>query len=312
VRLIVSRLERRRRARNDHWPWVIQLFTPRHEQYPTFQFGNVLLPSSADVPLKVAALSMARSKKIRAGAESPRRDKTSVLTVAMEATESSPEPDLARTFVKMPITLAAGTQAKIVLLGDLSASKSHPGDTFQARLVEPVRVGSVVELPEGTLFEGEVKGNTPPRWLSRAGSLLVAFTGLTLPGSSNVHPILASVAQAEIDRSSHTRIDPEGQIRGERPGKLWMIVNAGVAGGIAKEADDGTQLLVEALISTATDVSTAGVARIVGLCASSVFILTRHGRDVVLPKFTEMEITFDRPVSLVDPESVSNTPRPSD
>jgi hypothetical protein len=142
VRLIVSRLERRRRARNDHWPWVIQLFTPRHEQYPTFEFGNVLLPSSADVPLKVAALSMARSKKIQAGAESPRRDKTSGLTVAMEATESSPEPDLARTFVKMPITLAAGTQAKIVLLGDLSASKSRPADTFQARLVEPVRVGS--------------------------------------------------------------------------------------------------------------------------------------------------------------------------
>jgi len=75
--------------------------------------------------------------------------------VEVEATESSPEPDLARTLVKMPITLAAGTQAKIVLLGDLSASKSRPGDTFQARLVEPVRVGSVVELPEGTLFEGK-------------------------------------------------------------------------------------------------------------------------------------------------------------
>jgi len=90
-----------------------------------------------------------------------------------------------------------------------------------------------------------------------------------------------------------------------------MIVNAGVAGGIAKGADDGTQLVVEALISTATDVSTAGVARIVGLCASSVFMVTRHGRDVVLPKFTEMEITFDRPAALVDPESVSNTPKSS-
>jgi len=27
-------------------------------------------------------------------------------------------------------------------------------------------------------------------------------------------------------------------------------------------------------------------------------MLTRHGRDVVLPKFTEMDITFSRPVVL--------------
>jgi hypothetical protein len=77
-----------------------------------------------------------------------------------------------------------------------------------------------------------------------------------------------------------------------------MLLNAGITAGIAKEADDATQLLVEALISTATDASTAGTAKIVGLCASGVFMLTRHGRDVVLPRFTEMDITFDRPVSL--------------
>jgi hypothetical protein len=222
----------------------------------------------------------------------------------VEATESSPEPDLARTFVKVPITLAAGTQAKIVLLGDLSASKSRPGDIFQARLVEPVRNGSVVELPEGTLFEGKVERNTPPRWLSRSGSLLFTFTGLTLPGSSDVHPVLASVAGAEIDRRSHTRIDAEGQMRGERPGILWMVVNAGVAGGLAKEVDDATQLIAEALISTATDVSTAGGARVAGICASSLFMLTRHGRDVVLPRFTEMKITFVRPASLASTEPV--------
>ena len=27
-------------------------------------------------------------------------------------------------------------------------------------------------------------------------------------------------------------------------------------------------------------------------------MLTRHGRDVVLPKFTEIDIMFDRPASL--------------
>jgi hypothetical protein len=75
-----------------------------------------------------------------------------------------------------------------------------------------------------------------------------------------------------------------------------MIVNIGTTAGIAKAADDGTQLVIEALVSTATDVSTAGTARIVSTCASAIFFLTRHGRDVVLPKYTQMKIVFDRPV----------------
>ncbi|HWY54125.1 MAG TPA: hypothetical protein VNZ03_06655 [Terriglobales bacterium] len=312
VHLIVSRLERRRRARNDHWPWVVQLFTPRHENSPAFQVGNILLPSGAEVPLKVSVLSVANSMEIEAGAKSSHTNATSGSTIALEAfepTESLPQRDLTHALVDGQTTVAAGTQGKIVLLRDLSASKSRPGDTFQARLVEPVRVGSVVALPEGTLFQGKVEKNTPPRWLSRPGSLLVTFTGITLPGSSDVHPVQAAVAGAEIDRRSHTRIDPEGHMRGERPGAFWMVVNAGVAGGLAKEVDDATQLIVEAIVSTATDVSTGGGARIVGICASSLFMITRHGRDVVLPRFTEMKITFVRPASLAAIEPVSNAPR---
>jgi hypothetical protein len=87
-------------------------------------------------------------------------------------------------------------------------------------------------------------------------------------------------------------------MHGDRPGKLWMLLNAGVTAGIGKEVDDGTQLIIEALASTATDASTAGAARIVSTCVSAIFMLTRHGRDVVLPKYTQLKITFDRPVQI--------------
>jgi len=73
-------------------------------------------------------------------------------------------------------------------------------------------------------------------------------------------------------------------------------------------SDDSMQLILEAVVSTATDASTAGTARIVGICASGLFLLTRHGRDVVLPRFTEMNVSFDRPVSL--PGSQSQSPKP--
>jgi hypothetical protein len=77
-----------------------------------------------------------------------------------------------------------------------------------------------------------------------------------------------------------------------------MALNLGVAAGIAKGVDDGAQLLIEALVSSATDVSTAGAGRIAAVCVSGLFMLTRRGRDVVLPEFTEMNIVFDRPASL--------------
>jgi type IV secretion system protein VirB10 len=206
-----------------------------------------------------------------------------------------------------PVTLATGTQAKIVLLGRVSASKSRPGDSFQARLVEPVRLDSKVVLPEGTLLAGKVVKSTPPRMLSRAGSLLLTFTDVILPGRASI-PAVASVTAVELDQRSHTKIDPEGKLQGDRPGKAWMAINIGVTAGIAKVTDDSMQLIIEAVVSTATDASTAGTARIVGICASGLFLLTRHGRDVVLPRFSEMNVSFDRPVSL--PGSQSQSPKP--
>jgi hypothetical protein len=79
---------------------------------------------------------------------------------------------------------------------------------------------------------------------------------------------------------------------------MWMLINGGATAGIAKVADDGTQLIVEALISTATDASTAGTARFAASIVSAVFMLTRKGHDVVLPNHTEITITFNRALML--------------
>jgi hypothetical protein len=146
-------------------------------------------------------------------------------------------------------------------------------------------------------MEGKVVKKTPPRRLSRAGSLYLAFTELTLLAGKRV-PIAASLAGAELDERSHTRMDAEGRLHGERPGKIWMAINLGMTAGISKEVDDGVQLVIEAIVSTATDASTAGTARIISGCVSGLYMATRRGRDVVLPRFTEMDISFDRPVSL--------------
>jgi hypothetical protein len=322
VSLAVDHLEKRRKAPDDHWPWVVKTFTPRHEKYPVFKTATVSL-ASGDSMLQVSLISVSRKREVHAQAKKKKSaDETgevevrksgglygsNKLTAPMMVLEAS-----AGEGVKSPSTsadassstrdlsgletLPAGTACKILLLGDVSASKSKTGDLVQARLLEPVFSNSRLVLPAGTLFEGKVVKQTRPRWGSRAGSLSMTFTGLTLPGG-NVIPIAASLAGAELDRRSHTKIDAEGQLRGERPGMAWMAINIGVTAGLAKEVDDATQLIVEAIISSATDASTAGAARIVSSCISGIYMVSRRGRDVVLPRFTEMDIALDRPLSV--------------
>jgi hypothetical protein len=326
VRLTVDHLERRRRLRNDHWPWVINVFTPRHENYPAFKNATVS-QAEGESTFQVSLISVnqkrevhAQAKKNKSGQQPTEEHGTVEVSksnaklpgapvMVLEAfgldtpapeTESKSEdaesgkaaPD-ARFLAEIP----TGTQCKILLLGDVSASKSKPGDVVQARLLEPVLLNSHVVLPAGSLIEGKVVKSTPPRWGSRAGSLSLAFTSLTLPGG-NLIPITASLAGAELDQRSHTKIDAEGRLHGEHPGKAWMAVNLAVSAGIAKEVDDGMQLTIEAIVSTATDASTAGTSRIIASCVSGLYIVTRHGRDVILPRFTEMDISLDRPVTL--------------
>ncbi len=333
VQLLVDHLETRPRTPNDHWPWIVNLFTPRHENYPVFNRATV---ADGDhlTPLQVSLITVTRMRELHAkakkdsGAEKaavqlapPSQKKPATPTLVLEAfgiEAPTPSGDVANRDSSRPEdsasleTIPAGTRCKILLLGNVSASKSRPGDPVEARLLEPVLLNEQLVLPAGTLFEGNVIKRTPPRRLSRAGSLYLTFTQLTLPGG-NRFPIAASLAGAELDRRSHTRIDAEGGLHGERPGKAWMAINLGMTAGISKEVDDGLQLVIEALVSTATDASTAGTARIVSSCVSGIYLATRHGRDVVLPRFTEMDISLDRPLSLNrnSPPETATLPTPA-
>ena len=323
VRLTVDHLEKRKRTPNDHWPWVVQAFTLRKENYPVFKAATVA-QDTVESSLQVSLISVSRMREVHATA---RKDKSgqqpfgengavaisqsnakkpATPTLVLEASgfddaasrayekneTDSTEPDSPR-----PDMVPAGTHCRILLLGSVSASKSKPGDTVQARLLQPVLVNSKVILPAGTLMEGKVVKKTPPRRLSRAGSLYLTFNELTLLEGKRI-PIAASLAGAELNERSHTRMDAEGRLHGERPGKVWMAINLGMTAGISKEVDDGVQLAIEAIVSTATDASTAGTARIISGCVSGLYLATRRGRDVVLPRFTEMDISFDRPVTL--------------
>ena len=325
VQLRVDHLKRQHKTANDHWPWIIRALAPRHETVPSFQEA-MIASGDGEKPLHVTLISAAKTTEI--GAEPTKEQQEDVAGkiskvdfgfnslhrwfrrshartgqfIFLEAGHALADTPPSSDTMLSPVTpegLPTGTACRVLLLNAISASKSHSGEPVQALLLEPVVLNSRVALPAGTLFEGNVVKTTPPRRLSRAGSLSITFTGVRLPHGEYA-AASASLSGLEVDRRSHVKIDNEGHLHGDHPGTAWTLINGGLTAGIAKEVDDGTQLLLEAVLSGATDASTAGTARIAGAIVSGIFLATRHGRDVVLPNLTEMQIRLNRPLTLPD------------
>ncbi|HKF03577.1 MAG TPA: hypothetical protein VKB49_14765 [Candidatus Sulfotelmatobacter sp.] len=323
IHLTVSRVERKRKIPSEKWPWIAKIFLPHHENFPVFNDAAIFMPDGTKSAIQTSLLSSNRMKEVRMPPSRDRAKKSvTPASIEMGPAESGSEKDDSASQgpvlyleahqtsvapseipgwlhpgLSTSSALPAGTVCRILLLEDISASKSHAGDEIYARLLEPLLSDSQIVIPAGSLFDGRVMKATRPRIPSRAGSLTITFDSVQLPEGHRI-PVSASLASVGVNAGSPLKMDREGRLHGSRPGAMWMLINGGVAGGIAKEVDDGTQLLVEAIISTATDASTAGTARIAGTIVSAAFMLTRKGHDVVLPNNTEMTITLNRPLTL--------------
>jgi hypothetical protein len=323
IRLTVSRVERKRKVQSERWPWIAKIFLPHRENFPVFDDAAISMPDGTQSGIQTSWLSSNRMKEVSASLSRDGRKKSATRAsieasraetgaqkdasqshgpvLYLEAHQTNVEPIEKSSWVhsslSSPSPLPAGTVCRVLLLEDVSASKGHVGDEIHARLLEPILSDSQIVLPAGTMFEGRVMKVKRPRAPSRAGSLTIAFESIRLPGGNRI-AVSASLASVGVDAGSPIKIDREGVLHGARPGAMWMLINSGVTAGIAKEVDDGTQLIMEAIVSTATDASTAGTARIAGTIVSAAYMLTRKGHDVVLSNHTEMVITLNRPFTV--------------
>jgi len=339
VRLVVDKIESRKKAYAvDDRPFVIHLFAPRHDLVVRFRSVNVLMPEGGQVALRTSFIALAQRAGLSAETAKPaakrgnavpgqggqgakskpqKTDPPWVLSLQVEP-EGITFPVLAEargrknigasSACREPCTIADGTRMSLVLLQGLSASKDHQGQSFQAVLLEPVLVGSTIAIPQGSILQGVLARRVPPRRLYRPGSMNLLFTHLALPNGAATL-IAASPVAAEVDRGTHMTMDSEGRIHAQNPGKARFLLDFGVSGGISKVSDDTTQFIIEAISSTATDASTAGVARFAAMGATAIFLLTRHGRDVILPPYTEMDVSLSRAVSLGNDSPAAAPPK---
>lgn len=330
VRLRISGLRRGPKKHNYLWPWPIRYFVSRYEKVPNFKAANVTMPDGSQVRLLVTAVSsideiheaahFKRKAKSGANRHSPRKEKQAravrqspgpriqlVLNADQAETAGvSPAASTGSASTAAPLskikTLSPGSKVRLALINSLNASRNRQGDSFKALLEEPMRLSNGKVVPEGAVFEGRVTRSIPPRWLNRPASLYVVFTRLILPNKTGF-PVAASVAGVDVNRKSPIQVSSEGGMHGGKPGKARLLLDLGVGITISKEADDAYQLIAEAIISTATDASTAGTARMLGFAFSGFYLLMQHGRNVILPPYTTITIQFSRPPALPAEES---------
>ena len=192
-----------------------------------------------------------------------------------------------------PVNAAAEQRsAQAYMLTGLRASTNHQGDNFRAQLAEPVRIGGRVFAP-GTVVEGTVVRRVPPRMLSRAGRLYLQVDRI-VPENGEPLRVGGSLSAAEADSQTRFALDEEGTLHGRKPGMLNGLVDIGYAYLIGKVSDDIAETPIRAIGAAMSDAAVANAARYVGLGASAVFLITRHGRDVYIPKYSLIEIDFGR------------------
>jgi hypothetical protein len=183
-------------------------------------------------------------------------------------------------------------KARAFLLTPLSASQSKKDDVFQVRLAEPVQLGDKL-FEAGSLLEGRVSQSTRPRMLSRAGSLNLRIDRITSPQGSSV-AVGGTLGGIEASAGAKYVLDAEGGLRGLKPGVKNALVDLSIAYTIGKMADDLAETPIRAVGAAMNDAAVANAARYFGLGASAVFLITRHGRDVYLPRYSAVEIDFGR------------------
>ena len=98
-------------------------------------------------------------------------------------------------------TVPEGRVMRVVLAQRLSSTSSRSGTIFQSRLTEPVRAGSQVVLPEGSIFEGFIGEVTPAaRGGEQGGSIELRFRLVKTPvgTGASVDLDLTEVAGANV------------------------------------------------------------------------------------------------------------------
>jgi hypothetical protein len=201
----------------------------------------------------------------------------------------------------------------------IDSASEKPGNTFQARVAEPVfNANHTLVVPEGSEIIGQITQAKPARSFGRQGKLRFRFRELRFPSGFS-QPVEGTLAGADSNKSANLQIDSEGGVQPKTQNRVIVPLVLTLLAGRALD-DDGSAAAHGAVASNGFGI----VGRVVGIVATSRNVAAgigiygaalsfydlwlARGHNVVFPKNTRIEITT---TPTRNPMSVpTNTPTP--
>jgi hypothetical protein len=323
VHAVVEKVEKQKAAEKkgfmERVDTVRSLGLNRHNFYEvTLRTASVKLPSGAEVPMDLRFIRGAQEVRLQANDQGQMkvggttgkdlaqhtpgvsqvtrikrgkhqvqeyRHPVATLEVERAAQLELPAQPEVRRATTQPVTIPEATHADFLLLTELRASENKQGDTFQARLLEPIfQPDGQLLMPEGSVLDGHIAKLERPRRLSRAASMYLAFDRLTQPGGDS-QKVAASLAAADVEKKAPVNMDPEGGLHGK--GGAKSLAKRAVVGAVSQRAAD-----------EAVEVATHAVAPYASGAVGLFILLGGHGNDVDLPQYSDLQVVFGRPVTV--------------
>lgn len=197
--------------------------------------------------------------------------------------------------------LPDGSIVEARLLTPLNSATAHWGDPVAAIVTKPLFDGRRLIVPEGSLLKGSVLQVRPASHMSRNGQLRPVFNQLTLPDGIQ-QKVEASLAGVQASKEQGLKLDAEGGAQATAPKGRYLDTAIALTLAAASQGDDpinageggaGGFRLVGFAIGIAVRSQPLGMA--MGAFGASRSIYTHffaEGRNVVLPKYTAMDITI--------------------
>jgi hypothetical protein len=189
---------------------------------------------------------------------------------------------LMASFAWAQTALPTGTAVKMKLETTLATFSSKAGDSFSARVTEPVVMDGKTVIPIGTTVEGRVTKANEPRRVAGRPTIAIFPENMVLPNGDKF-TLNASLVDTNAGRGSD--VNTEGQFKGAgHDGKDLTEIGMGTGGG----------MLIGGLAGGGKGFLIGGA---VGATLTVTHWLSKH-RSAMLPAGTELVMELNRPMMM--------------
>jgi hypothetical protein len=226
---------------------------------------------------------------------------TSSIFAAQQAAHTpaaTPPPAGSTRLQSSKIVVPADTTIPLELKNTINSRTAYAGEAIYCATIYPITVGDRIVIPVGTYVKGEVTQVTHAGRVKGKAQLGIRFRSITLPNGTTraLRATLSGFGGTGNESFNREESKIKGQSsKGEEAGKVAQTTITGAEIGTIAGAGSGN--VGKGL----------GIGSAAGAAGGLIWLLASRGKEIVLPRGTNLELQLSTPLSFdreeLDPPS---------